>query len=62
MHILQRLAKTTPITGDLTPADASYDFAAGVWRGEKGLITFDPRRESTTKKNDLETGEDQKGQ
>jgi len=62
MHILQREAKATELREIDGPSDAVYDFAAGVWRGKNGLIAYDPRHGQTTKKNDLETGEDQKGQ
>ena len=62
MHILQRIAKTTKVNGSGVPSNADYDVVAGVWRGQEGLIAFDPESEMTTKKNDLETGEDQKGE
>ena len=62
MHILQRIAKTTKVNGSGVPSNADYDIVAGVWRGQGGLIAFDPESEMTTKKNDLETGEDQKGE
>ena len=62
MHVLQREAKATELREIDGPADAVYDFAAGVWRGNDGLIAYDSRYGRQTKKNDIETGEDQKGQ
>lgn len=62
MHILQREAKATELRDILDTGDAQYDFAAGVWRSTDGLTTFDSRYRTQTKKADLETGEDQKGQ
>ncbi|WP_062490011.1 hypothetical protein [Labrenzia sp. CP4] len=62
MHVLQREAKATKLGKIAVPADAEYDFAAGVWRNNEGLIAYDTRCDIQTKKNDLETGEDQKGQ
>ncbi|QNH75701.1 hypothetical protein GGD92_25530 [Pseudomonas protegens] len=62
MHILQRKAKTTEHRDISGPEDATYDFDSGVWRNEAGLVAYDPRHAQSTKKNDIETGEDQKGQ
>jgi hypothetical protein len=62
MHVLQRKAKTTECSKIEAPEDATYDFEAGVWRNETGLVAYDPRHAQSTKKNDIETGEDQKGQ
>lgn len=62
MHVLQRKAKATNLNKAHEPTDASYDFATGVWHGKHGLIAYDKRRDASTKKNDVETGEDQKGQ
>lgn len=64
MHILQMLAMTSPAR-DATPmpTEAWYDFAVGVWKGEGGdVLALNPALEQQTKKMDLETGEDQKGQ
>jgi hypothetical protein len=64
MHILQRLAVTSPVR-DATPmpTDARYDFASGIWKGAGGeIMAMDPALEQQTKKMDVETGEDQKGQ
>jgi len=62
MHILQRSAKKYQANGNGQPTDAVYDFPAGVWRNEKGVVAFQTGGGPTTKKNDLETGEDQKGE
>jgi hypothetical protein len=62
MHVLQREARTTELRKIEGPDDAVYDFASGVWRSKEGLIAYDSRYGRQTKKNDLETGEDQKGQ
>lgn len=62
MHVLQRQAKATELREIGGPADAVYDFAAGVWRSKDTLIAYDSRCGLQTKKCDLETGEDQKGQ
>ncbi|MDB5801744.1 MAG: hypothetical protein JWL63_2683 [Rhodocyclales bacterium] len=62
MHILERTAKPTKLNEERSPEGAVYCFEAGVWRGAEGLITYDPRHGKATKKNDVETGEDQKGQ
>jgi hypothetical protein len=62
MHILRKLAvqstvrDTTPL-----PTDADYQQAEGVWQGAKGPLAYDPDTDRVTKKNDVETGEDQKG-
>ena len=63
MHILRRTAVAS-VARDETPmpADAAYDTAIGVWRGADGPLALDPAFERSTKKNDVETGEDQKGQ
>jgi len=34
MHVLQREAKKTELREIDRPADAEYDFAAGVWRSK----------------------------
>jgi hypothetical protein len=45
------------------PPGAHYDFADGVWVGASGeILALDPRTDQQTKKMDVETGEDQKGQ
>lgn len=62
MHILQTKAKKYQPNGNGQPKDATYDFAAGVWRNHKGLVAFQDGNGLMSKKNDLETGEDQKGE
>lgn len=62
MHILYRLAKTTALNNNVLPEGAQYDFVAGVWQRDGKVIALDPNNKVTTKKNDIETGEDQKGQ
>lgn len=63
MHILRSRALES-VARDETPMpeDAKYDVRAGVWRGDSGLLAYDVKQESITKKNDVETGEDQMGQ
>ncbi len=62
MHVLHRLAKTTPLNSNHLPEGADYDFVAGVWQRDGQVIALDPENQVTTKKADVETGEDQKGQ
>ncbi|MBC6427793.1 MAG: hypothetical protein GDA55_00895 [Cellvibrionales bacterium] len=62
MHILQCLAKTTPLNSNPISDGAEYDFAAGLWKRDGQIIALDPNNQVTSKKNDIETGEDQKGQ
>jgi hypothetical protein len=65
-HPLLERAQNYPYRNiNLSPADCFYDRTAGVWRliatGELWVETpnrIGPR----TKKNDIETGEDQKGE
>lgn len=62
MHILQAKAKKYQANGNGQPKDATYDFVAGVWSNQNGLIAFQGGNPPVSKKNDLETGEDQKGE
>lgn len=62
MHILQRLAKKSVKNDDLLPSGAHYDFASGAWYRDGRMIALDPGDQPTTKKGDIETGEDMKGQ
>ncbi|WP_041345175.1 hypothetical protein [Nitrobacter winogradskyi] len=62
MHILQRKAKKYQASGNGQPTDATYDFSAGVWRNQSGVVAFQNGGAPSTKKNDIETGEDQKGE
>ena len=65
-HILLKLAKTYPVfTGELAPPNGRYDLLKGVWISEEtGAFLSEsldfPR--VATKKADVETGEDQKGE
>lgn len=63
MHILRSRAHESAAR-DETPMlpDAKYDVALGAWRGDSGLLAYDPANDRETKKQDVETGEDQKGQ
>lgn len=58
-HILLQLAVRRPHEdAPILPADASYDAVLGCWQAPDGqAFEF-----ATTKKNDVETGEDMKGQ
>ena len=65
-HLLLKLAKTYPVDSlDLAPRGGRYDLLEGVWIS---LETGSPLAESgnipivMTKKADVETGEDQKGE
>lgn len=63
MHILLSRATRSEARDETPmPAEASYDLISGVWRGNAGLLAYDPSTETNTKKMDIETGEDQKGQ
>jgi hypothetical protein len=43
--------------------DASYDELSGFWRTTAGeILVRDKRKPPLTKKGDIETGEDQKGE
>jgi hypothetical protein len=63
MHPLVRNARSS-VVDDLAvrPQNAKYDFARGLWLGPKGLLCEDPNHIPQSKKFDVETGEDQKGQ
>lgn len=62
MHILQMKAKKSQANGSCYPEAATYDFEAGAWINEEGMVAFQEGSELATKKNDIETGEDQKGE
>lgn len=63
MHILQKKAKKIKAIESPYPSNATYNFEEGVWRDQnKCLVSYDYNRALSTKKNDIETGEDQKGQ
>ena len=56
----------TPSFGTLAAPDSEYDESVGAWRqlstGRPFVKSLAARILQGTKKNDLETGEDQKGQ
>jgi hypothetical protein len=63
--LLQRAHKYPRREVDLSPAGCLYDDAVGAWRViETGELWVETpgRRGPHTKKNDIETGEDQKGE
>jgi hypothetical protein len=63
MHILRKLAKSTRINTQPNLTGARYDVLGGAWKNSDGGLSADDRdKERTTKKNDVETGEDLKGQ
>lgn len=63
MHPLLASARRTPIDEKAArPKGATYDFASGVWHSQSGPLIVDPDSLPRTKKFDIETGEDQKGQ
>ncbi|MBB5053603.1 hypothetical protein HNQ36_003603 [Afipia massiliensis] len=58
-HVLIQLAVRRPhVNAPTLPEGATYDTISGCWqtRGEGGLTPM------STKKNDIETGEDMKGE
>lgn len=63
--LLRRAQKYVRSEIDLAPAGCWYDAAIGAWRfNETGDLWVDTsdRNGPRTKKNDIETGEDQKGE
>lgn len=63
--LLARAKRYTQRKIDLAPPGCSYDTAVGAWRCiETGELWVDTssRVGPRTKKNDIETGEDQKGE
>jgi hypothetical protein len=63
MHILRKTAVATPVRDETPmPPKSEYDVSLGVWHGPNGALTYDDNFAQTTKKADVETGEDQKGQ
>lgn len=60
------LLKTTVRSSAIMVLDhrsgSKYDFATGVWHGPNGPVCEDESTMPISKKNDIETGEDQKGQ
>lgn len=65
-HILLEKAFTYEnIPQKLTPDDCSYDRKGGLWRVDstgEAMMTSDFAQKPQTKKCDVETGEDQKGE
>lgn len=62
-HILERKAKTTKIETVTASEDSTYDTIAGVWRNkDQGIVAYEPGNDRVSKKMDVETGEDLKGQ
>ena len=65
-HLLLTMAKTYPVfDGDLAPKECRYDLFQGAWllEGLGSLFVESPNRpQPRTKKFDIETGEDQKGE
>lgn len=65
-HLLLELAKTYPVsTRDLAPSGCKYDLLHGGWVSEHDsslLASMPGRPKLKTKKFDIETGEDQKGE
>jgi len=55
-----RRTKADPALGQ--PMNAAYDFTTGMWNGPNGALCDDPDHIPQSKKADMETGEDQKGQ
>ena len=62
-HILLNVATRRRHQNPDMPLSATYDISAGFWMLDgQPLVTTDALGPLTSKKNDLETGEDQKGQ
>ena len=63
MHPLLMTTRRSAVDLDAAyPHGSNYDFVSGVWQGPNGLVCDDVSLTPQTKKADLETGEDQKGQ
>ncbi len=63
--LLARAQRYQRRTVDLQPPGCSYDGLAGAWRDDAtGVLAVElpGRRGPHTKKHDIETGEDQKGE
>ena len=62
-HILERKAKITKVGNVTASEDSTYDTVAGLWRNkDQGIAAYDPGNDRVSKKMDVETGEDLKGQ
>jgi len=63
MHPLLRTTRRSRFDSSTgQPQNAAYDFSSGTWSGANGLLCDDPDHIPQSKKHDMETGEDQKGQ
>ena len=67
LHLLIKHAKTyRRFSGSLEPEGCDYNFQIGAWmiKGTQELLveSADPPKPPQTKKADIETGEDQKGE
>lgn len=65
MHPLLECSRAFPISDpDLSPSEGEYDLLLGAWvdtDSGRFLVDDDDPDPPRTKKNDVETGEDQKG-
>lgn len=62
-HILINLARRTRFRAQPEmPPEATYDLMLGVWKLPWSMLARDPDFENVSKKKDIETGEDNKGQ
>jgi hypothetical protein len=62
-HPLINLAKRTVFCDQpQTPSEAIYDPDLGIWKIFGGMLARTPRFAIVSKKKDIETGEDNKGQ
>lgn len=62
MHILiQKARRATSPKSPLVPEGSTYDAKAGLWSLNGTLLVEFPNDARSTKKQDVETGEDQKG-
>jgi hypothetical protein len=64
-HLLLALAKTYNVSGRrLDPGGCTYDKRVGAWITREGtlFVDVDGASRPRTKKEDVETGEDQKGE
>ena len=63
MHPLLETTRRTAVRPErVLPESAVYDFNKGIWVGPNGPLCNDPENIPATKKEDIEVGEDQKGQ
>ena len=63
MHPLLKTTRRTCVRLDHAyPRNATYDFHRGLWLASAGPLCHDRGNMAFSKKEDVETGEDQKGQ